>query len=505
MTNILYKASPTLARFHNSNAMVRGIVGPIGSGKSVACCNEILMRAMNQAPSTDGIRRTRWAIIRNTYGELKSTTIKTWQEWIPDQACKLVYDAPIRGVMKKALPDGTTMEMEVNFIALDKPKDVKKLLSLELTGAFINEARELPFDVITNSLSRTGRYPSKRTTPAGITWTGIIMDTNPPDTDHWWYKIAELGDEEMTNSSFEGLEEKALAGVDYSWQFFRQPGALIQETDRTGKVTGYRANPDAENVEHHQEGYYYWMKNARGWTDEQMKVMCCGQYGSSFDGKPVYHNVYNDTFHASQTPLGVFRKMPLLLAWDFGLTPACVIGQETPTGQLRILREYICERGGVKQFAQDVVKPALNSLFPGMVIISVGDPAGEQPGQADEYTPIQALCDVGIYTRPARSNSFQIRRQAVIDRLSRIIDGEPAILIDPSCDMIRRGFIGGYRFKRVLISGETDRYRDEPDKNKFSHIADAVQYMCLGSDYVEPSPSTTIHAPPPKSKFKGFV
>ena len=40
----------TLARFLRSNAFVRGIRGPIGSGKSTACCIEILRRAWETLP-----------------------------------------------------------------------------------------------------------------------------------------------------------------------------------------------------------------------------------------------------------------------------------------------------------------------------------------------------------------------------------------------------------------------------------------------------------------------
>ena len=36
------------------------------------------------------------------------------------------------------------LDLEVIFLALDRPEDVKKLLSLELTGIWINEAREIP-------------------------------------------------------------------------------------------------------------------------------------------------------------------------------------------------------------------------------------------------------------------------------------------------------------------------------------------------------------------------
>ena len=40
-TDIKYRAEKTALRFHRSEAFVRGLMGPIGSGKSVACTEEI--------------------------------------------------------------------------------------------------------------------------------------------------------------------------------------------------------------------------------------------------------------------------------------------------------------------------------------------------------------------------------------------------------------------------------------------------------------------------------
>ena len=72
-----YASMPSLKAFHGSDAFVRGVLGPIGSGKSVACVMEIMRRAQQQRPGADGIKRSRWAVIRNTYGELRDTTLKT--------------------------------------------------------------------------------------------------------------------------------------------------------------------------------------------------------------------------------------------------------------------------------------------------------------------------------------------------------------------------------------------------------------------------------------------
>ena len=66
--------------FHYDNSFIRLLLGPVGCGKSVSNLAEIMMRACRQQPGNDGVRHTRWGVIRNTYPELKSTTIKTWQE-----------------------------------------------------------------------------------------------------------------------------------------------------------------------------------------------------------------------------------------------------------------------------------------------------------------------------------------------------------------------------------------------------------------------------------------
>ena len=87
-------------------------------------------------------------------------------------------------ILSTSLPDKTSVELEVIFLALDKQEDVKKLLSLELTGVWLNEARELPKSIVDACTMRVGRFPSMR--DGGPSWFGVIMDTNAPDETHWW-------------------------------------------------------------------------------------------------------------------------------------------------------------------------------------------------------------------------------------------------------------------------------------------------------------------------------
>ena len=55
--------------------LVRFIVGPVGSGKSMGCIMELLRRARMQKPDANGRRNTRFALIRNTMQQLRTTVL----------------------------------------------------------------------------------------------------------------------------------------------------------------------------------------------------------------------------------------------------------------------------------------------------------------------------------------------------------------------------------------------------------------------------------------------
>ncbi len=139
-----YADVPTIYAFAASNARVRGLMGPFRSGKSSGCVTEIVRRARAQRPGPDGIARTRWLVVRNTFGQLEDTTIKTFHMWLPPARFGRYYVSDHRYVVKGF----EKCEFEVLFRALDKPDHVSNLLSLEVTGAWINEAREVPWAIV---------------------------------------------------------------------------------------------------------------------------------------------------------------------------------------------------------------------------------------------------------------------------------------------------------------------------------------------------------------------
>jgi len=82
--NLDFSRSPVIYDFIRSNAFVQGLMGPVGSGKSYGCASKIFIKAVQQKPSPiDNIRYSRWAVVRNSYPMLKTTTIKTWLDLFP--------------------------------------------------------------------------------------------------------------------------------------------------------------------------------------------------------------------------------------------------------------------------------------------------------------------------------------------------------------------------------------------------------------------------------------
>ena len=446
MPDMTYVPSPTGKVFHQARdvdtGFVRGLMGPIGSGKSVTCVLDLMLIALDQEPDQNGIRRSRFAIIRNTYRELLDTTVETFFTWVPKDAGEWsTLNMLFR--LKQPLKDGTVAHIEFLFRALDKPSDIKKLLSLELTAAWINEAREISKSVVDMVQGRVGRYPPPVLGPEA-TFFGLIMDTNPPDSDHWWYSL---------------FEEK----IPTNHKLFRQPSGT---------------DPHAENVHNLPRNYYHNM--VQGKTQEWINVYVHGTYGFVSDGKPVYPE-YHDDIHASDDDLKpTDKRATIYVGIDFGLTPAAAIGYLTTSGAVHLIDELVTFDMGAVTFGR-LLREKLNTQYHGHPLEIFGDPAGDQRAQTDEITPFQILQNQGVNAVPTYTNDPIIRREAVASYLTRLdFTGAPALQIGLNATLTRKAFAGGYKYKRMQVTGD-DRFMDKPDKNKYSHISDAVQYLMLGA------------------------
>ena len=440
MTELTYcPPGPVVKAWMESEAFVRCIIGPFGSGKTAAAVVECLRRGMLQEPGPDGVRRSRFALIRNTFAELKSTTIKSWEQWCPRQFGKFtIGGSPITHHIT-----APGLDMEVFFIPLDRDEDVKKLLSMELTGALVDEAREIPKSVVDALTGRVGRYPSRL--QGGCTWSGVLLVSNPGDTESWIYKtFYPMGD----------------AKIPEDWAIFRQPSGL---------------SPDAENRQNLPERYYERMM--AGKDPEWVKVYIGGEFGFTIEGQVVYPS-FRDSVHVSAAPLMPFPGLGLVMGADWGLTPAAVIGQQLPDGRIQILDEFVCDDSGIVRFAESLTAYMRQHYPEQKVVMCVGDPAGTSRGP-DERTIFEIMNQHTPWRwKPAQTNDPTLRIETVSAALNRMVDGKPGFSMDPRCGVLRKGFAGGYCFAKVQ-SANGATFHETPKKNQYSHPHDALQYLML--------------------------
>lgn len=454
-------SSPVLDAFRLDRSRVSFIMGPLGSGKTYCAILKLLQLMTEQAPNAAGIRPTRFFAIRNTYGDLLSTTIKDFREVFTERFGTFHQGSVERPTFRvnMRLEDGTHVRSEVIFLALDRADSVKQLRGTQATGFWLNETKELVKAIVDMADLRHGRYPTQAAGGVDPTWHGMIGDTNAPDEDHWYYELA---------------EETRPEG----WTFHRQPGGLLRtgQKDANGREI-WATNADAENLANLPEGYYE--KGAAGKTDAWIAVNLANEYGFVSDGKPV-HPEFIDSLHVSSELIEYNPGLPLLLGIDFGRTPAAAIVQHLPQwGRFVVIDEFVTDDMSQALFGPEL-RRYIASNYHGARVRGWSDPAGEAKGQATEDTPRRILVAAGIEVYPAPSNSPTLRRAAVANPCGRICgDGLPALLVSPKAKIIRKGLAGGFQFRRMKVAGD-ERYTDEPDKNMYSHPVEALEYVLLG-------------------------
>tara|TARA_A100001388_G_scaffold141359_1_gene104829 strand:- start:3783 stop:5120 length:1338 start_codon:yes stop_codon:yes gene_type:complete len=418
----------------NSDAKMRVLMGPVGSGKSVASCFEIVRRASQQQPGQDGVRRSRAAVVRETVRQLTDTTIKTFLDWFPPGICGNFMRTTKTYFFKVG-----DVECEIMFRALDDADDVANLNSLELTFAWFNECRDINSEIVDAMSKRIGRYPSAK--DGGPSWFGMWGDTNPPTMDTWWYY------------QMEKLDPKdGVSDNDNGWDVFKQPSGR---------------SALAENVENLPDGYY----DTQGRSEEYVRVFIDGEYGLSSAGQPVYKYFRPDYHMATSTLTPIINGVrPIIIGMDLGLTPAAVIGQQDPRGRALILDEAVSFDMGIQRFVRTIIRPLIHERFTSAPVVIVVDPAGTQRAQTDERSAVDIIKAEGFKVFPAKTNSVSARLSAVDDFLMRHVDGDSGFLVDPRCTHLKSAMMGGYRFHHKNGSIE---------KNKHSHVAEALQYLML--------------------------
>lgn len=446
MASINYTPPPTVKEFikhyRPGELFHDWIVGPVGSGKTTGIFFKLAVMAKKQAKSpVDGIRRSRAVIVRNTMPQLKDTTLVSWNYWFKEGVA-----GSWRATDKNFTLKYDDVECEVLFRALDTADDVSRVLSLEITFAILDEFVEIAPEIREALAARCGRYPAA--IDGGATNWGMWGSSNPGNEDDEWYEYLGLGDEVIAENV----------------RLFVQPAG---------------DSPEAENLENLPGGakYYSSLKvgKSKEWINKFIKVM----WGYSISGTPVI-KTYSPQLHVSKTPLKPNPGLPLVAGFDPGLAgSALIFGQMDLHGRLNVLDELVQRDMGAERIAKDRIKPLLKLRFNGFEFMIAPDPAADSRSSNNERTIVDTLRDKkkGGFrvVFPDMNNRLPLRVEAIEYFTTRLVEGGPALLIDPRCKHLIRALQGGWRY-------ETDRkgklLKEEPEKNAASHPGDAFGYLC---------------------------
>lgn len=213
----------------------------------------------------------------------------------------------------------------------------------------------------------------------------------------------------------------------------------------------------------------------------------------TFAGQPVYPEF--SKIHITEVKPEPTPGLPMLIGFDFGLTPAAVIGQYE-AGTLTVFREFTEINMGAVRFIEKVTTE-LRLAYPTFSDFKKNwkcyiDPSGFFRSDTDESTCANI---VAKYFVPAPGPiPFEERKNAVLHFLMLLNKGVPAFQVyERQCPITVKGFEGGYRFSDKAVELEPNKLR--PIKDLYSHPHDALQYLCAGVRFLVTTTSKAIPKP----------
>ena len=193
---------------------------------------------------------------------------------------------------------------------------------------------------------------------------------------------------------------------------------------------------------------------------------------------------FNTEMHVAKEWLMPDPSLEVIRCWDGGLNPSCVFIQLTPSGRLHVLDSIVGQNMGMDQCIKSKVKVLL--ARPRYQRVKkwrdCGDPslANREQSNSDHRASL-VIEDLLKTTYEPGVSSWEIRREAYKYILTQMPNGLPMLQVNPrttqeceSVNWIKAGLSGDYSYK---VTPQGTVVRDVPVKNLFSHPCDALSHV----------------------------
>jgi hypothetical protein len=464
---------PTILKMWESKAKFKVIIGPAGSAKTSGCIAMLLILAMQQKPFR-GVRKSRAIIARNSYQQLVKATTASLRT-VLGAVATFTDGKPPKGWAEFPLQDGTRVELEFVFVALDGDSVSSDLRGVEAGLALIDEISEVPDPAVVELLiSRLGRYPGAM--EGGCTSGGVCLAaTNGPRHGSWLHEWA-LGRRDAQFATIERMMGRPF------FELFRQPPALLRPATPDGD---WMPSPTAENIRNLPGGYGYYV-SMLSMDPPSIQAFVEGDWAELRAGKLVFPGFGQAHILPRKTFDNMWSRRPILLTADWGRTPVVLLAAERNDGGLVVFEELMGEDISVEAFFDETVLPVLNGKMKGCPVIgATGDPSGIDISSASEVSPFSLLHARGIPIElPAgmRVDRIPPRLEATRQRIARMgTGGIPMLQVTDNCKFLISALTRTYVYAQLRGSA-TDVVAEVPTKSHVgwvSDLADALAYLCL--------------------------
>ena len=484
-----YRSGPQMASFHESNAWCRVLVGGRGTGKSSGVTIEAIRHTWHFAGSkTLLVRKTEASqadstidthnIVYNNMGDLyRETATSLFKRWNDGRTVRLPSRLAVdkynefqneKPRSKSELiqwldTEGTRLCGFVEMRGLpNSGTSESKLRGFECSLMCFIEADQIAekdFQLGLACLRWKGSDPATCDDNGFIINTGVIVDTNPPGTQHWIAKI-----EEREKAKPPGESDMEFWHIStYENEHNLPPGYIERQI-----LLPYSGNP------------------------AMIQRMLYGQYADAFDGNAVYH-AFDSVKHAGEDlpwPEGAY----LIRGYDFGVNNNCLYSAYWMDGEdeyLHILMDQFMDGSDTDRQAAATVKntaecfPFWNDRTLCAGVLDYGDPAGANSNYStgDTASCQKIFATYGIHPGFNLHTKGIMEGVGIINRFLNKRDkkGNVCFKIDKkNAYGTWKAFAGEYRFPSV---GESGYGSDKPLKgtlcNMSDSYADCARYTML--------------------------
>ncbi len=457
---------------HNGCIFITG-----NSGKTTAMIGKLYKMMCTIPRCKDGIRRTKFIIVRPTYGELLETVVRDVLDWFPEEEYgEFKWSEPYRYTMKFL-----DVESEWHFMAfMDASETVlRKLRSTQFTAGWVNEGQYCPLRLFTEIIDRCGRYPPKAQCPNWNRRKRAFLDNNAPPKHAHWIRYMR-GDIPLPAEMPD--DQKMAYKKPAHWKFYKQPPAVLEVKDPgTGELKGYDLNPKAENLQWMGENAY--LGNIAGKPRDQIDRDFRNITRPSRSGTPRYP-MFQREYHVSPVNLSPNEGRPVILGMDFGLTPG-VVFEQVIDGRWYTLWEHVADNEGAEELALSIKRILAErfSFHRESGLLAWGDPQGGWRGASSSSvtnTSFAILRAKGIPVKhPAKKDKPELRMNIGRKLLREGVNQGPRVMIDPRCVRLIEALDGGATMV-TRSNGDATYVKEELDKNDHSHICEAWEYSKWG-------------------------